>query len=168
MRLRGYDYGQVGAYFVTLCTHDREALFGEIVGHEMQLNEAGEAAQRCWREIPVHFPHVTLDEHVVMPNHVHGVVVFDDSTPGAKDFSPLPAGPRPRGTARTLGSVVRGFKVGVTRWMRQHTERREVWQRGFYEHIIRDDAALDRIRRYIVENPGRWAEDPENPAFVKR
>ena len=88
IRLQGYDYSQAGAYFVAFCTHNRECLFGEIVNGEMRLNDAGNIAGQCWDDIPIHFPHVDRDECVVMPNHIHGIVVIT-GTVGAKNFSPL-------------------------------------------------------------------------------
>ncbi len=196
IRLPGYDYTQPGAYFVTVVTHERTPMFGDIADGEMRLNDAGRVAQQCWLDIPSHFPHVELDAFIIMPNHVHGILWIVETPPmgttagtmagtvGAKDFSPLPspplpsnvppissqplgvssdAAPQPHGTSKTIGSVVRGFKIGVTKWFRQNTTIYTVWQRNYYEHIIRTDDALARIRAYIQSNPQRWAEDQENP-----
>ena len=88
IRLKGYDYTQAGAYFVTVCAHNRGCFFGEIVNGQMALNDCGNTAALCWREIPNHFPHVDLDEFIVIPNHMHGVLVIKN-TVGAKNFSPL-------------------------------------------------------------------------------
>jgi len=167
----------------------------------MELNAAGEAVASCWRAIPAHYPDVVLDAFVVMPNHVHGVLMIsppgdvradvgadnyppvpgtDDDVParawdriGANDDSPLPtderAAPmhrrivRARGTSRTVGAIVRGFKIGVTKWMRQNADVRDVWQRNYYEHVIRGGQQLSRIRRYIEDNPANWMLDHENP-----
>jgi putative transposase len=123
IRLNGYDYSQDGAYFITVCTHNREFLFGGIVDGKMAMNNAGRMAKKCWFDIPIHFPHVALDTFIIMPNHIHGVLVITE-TVGAKNFSPLQSGRQPRGTSKTIGSVIRGFKIGVTKWMRQNT--------GFY------------------------------------
>ena len=161
LRLKGYDYSRSGAYFVTICTHNRRCLFGEIKDADMVLNQAGVAASECWRKIPEHFPQVELDAYVIMPNHVHGILVINE-TVGAKNFSPLPSG-RPRGTSKTIGSVVRGYKIGVTKWMRQNTTACNVWQRNYYEHIIRNETELNRIREYIRNNPAQWDTDRENP-----
>lgn len=187
LRLQGYDYSQPGAYFVTIVTRERACLFGEVVEGEMRLSEAGQVAERCWLDIPNHFPHATLDAFIVMPNHVHGIIVLSDarkmerfsatsdrpvSTPvdlltakqvGANDHSPLPSF---RSPSRTIGSIIRGFKIGVTRWFRQHTGISGVWQRNYYEHIVRDEQSLTRIRQYIADNPLRWANDPENPTVT--
>jgi putative transposase len=181
IRLAGYDYGQAGAYFVTICTEGHWRLFGRVAGDAMEWNDAGLAVERCWQEIPAHFPQVALDEFVVMPNHVHGILVIADATGHrfvgannhsphlvrANDYSPLPRPPdhasRPRGTSKTIGSVIRGFKIGVGRWMRDDAGRRDIWQRNYFEHIIRNDVALNRIRQYIRDNPARWACDRYNP-----
>jgi putative transposase len=166
IRLKGYDYAQVGAYFVTICAHGQEFLFGEIVNGEMTLNETGRLVEQCWNDIPAHFPRVELDEFVIMPNHVHGILSIIDAV-GAKNFSPLPSQQR-AGTSKTIGSIIRGFKIGVTKWMRQHTPIHDVWQRNYYEHVIRDEADLIRVREYISVNPVRWAEDAENPWNVDK
>jgi len=174
IRLQGFDYAQEGAYFVTICVHNRTCLFGDVLDNRMQLNDAGQIAKECWRAIPGHFRHVELDAFVIMPNHSHGILCIGDDafvantgayTVGAKNFSPLPPGASAfRSPSKTVGSIVRGFKIGVTKWIRANTDIHEVWQRNYYEHIIRDDAALNQIRQYIIENPARWSEDTENPA----
>jgi len=175
IRLPGYDYAQPGAYFITVCTHNRACLFGEVVDGEMRLNDLGHIVKRCWLEIPTHFPHATLDAYVVMPNHVHGIIIITDHAGvgvGARNLSPLPSPSPPRSPSgatpfrtpsRTIGSMIRGFKIGVTKWARQHADIRTVWQRNYYEHIIRDDSSLHRIRTYIAHNPSRWGQDHENP-----
>jgi len=174
IRLQGYDYSQAGALFVTICTNNRENLFGDIVAGAMQLNNAGQMVERCWVDIPVHFPSVELDEFVVMPNHVHGIIVLTDAiaTVGekdiwakdvrAKDVSPLRVN-RPAGTSGTIGSIVRGFKIGVTKWFRQQTSIHEVWQRNYWERIIRNETERDRFREYTRNNPARWEQDKLNP-----
>ena len=166
IRLKNYDYTQPGAYFVTVCTYERAPLFGAVADGRMILNPLGQMARQCWLAIPDHFPHTQLDKFVIMPNHVHGIIwiVDDVANVGAKDFSPRPSnGKRPRGTSRTIGSVVRGFKIGVTKWGRRNTDVFSVWQRNYYEHIIRTERSLNAIRRYIAENPLRWHLDRNNP-----
>jgi REP-associated tyrosine transposase len=169
IRLPGYDYSDVGVYFLTVCTHERSSLFGEIVDDDMRLNEAGRMVERCWLDIPNHFPQVGLDAFVVMPNHVHGILFIGDRPVGVKDFSPLPRNNsesrRPSGTAPgAIGSIIRGFKIGVTKWFHDNTGRRKVWQRNYYEHILRGEESLGRIRQYINDNPRRWAFDSDNPS----
>jgi putative transposase len=164
IRLRGYDYTQAGAYFVTVCAYQRQCLFGAAIEGQMALNDMGRTAQACWDEIPAHFPHVELDTFVVMPNHVHGIIVVTDTgrgtacrAPTAESFGkPVPG---------SLSSIVRSFKSAVTRWIKQWraTPRQPVWQRNYFEHIVRNESTLDRIRDYIETNPARWALDRENP-----
>jgi REP element-mobilizing transposase RayT len=166
-RLRGCDYGRPGFYFVTVCTRDRLPLFGDVADGTMHLNPAGQAARACWLEIPAHFPGALLDAFVVMPNHVHGIIAITAGSAGVTDagaggaggavgannYSPLHNAPMPktpiqlskqrpnppRSPSKTIGSVVRGFKIGVTKWMRANTVIRDVWQRNYHEHVIRDD-----------------------------
>ena len=176
LRLPEYDYAQQGAYFVTVCTKDKACLFGDIVDDEMMLNDAGVIVEKCWNDIPVHFPRVELDQFVVMPNHIHGILFIGDSSSivGAKNLSPLRSsqtqkaypGQKPRGTSKTIGSIVRGFKIGITKWMRQHTSVYFVWQRNYYERVIRNERELNDIREYIVNNPLKWALDHENPDYA--
>ncbi len=178
IRLKGYDYTQPGAYFVTICTHDWACLFGDVVDGKMRLNAFGEIVHQCWLAIPQHFSPVTLDEFVIMPNHVHGIIGIMDAEPvanptvGATHASPLrwplphQSSPRPRGPQRqSIGAIVGSFKSAVTKRINAHrgTPGAPIWQRNYFEHIIRDAASLDRIRRYIAENPLRWHLDRENP-----
>ena len=164
IRLKGWDYSQAGAYFITICTQNRECLFGEIVDGEMRLNEAGNIARQCWDDIPIHFPHVDPDVFVIMPNHIHGIILIIDTPPaGAKNFSPLPKTTRQCGTSKTIGSIVRGFKIGVTKWMRNSTPVDDVWQRNYWEHIVRNESEMDRIREYIQNNPAQWELDKLHP-----
>ena len=165
LRLPRFDYTQQGAYFVTVCTRSRACVFGEIVNGEMQLNDSGRVAQRVWEEIPTHFLQVEIDAWVVMPNHVHGVLVITGPHVGATHASPLQrAGAGP--PKRSIGAIVGSYKSAVSKRINamRGTPGAAVWQRNYYEHVIRNEAALNRIRQYIVDNPARWAEDPENPA----
>ena len=164
IRLPRFDYTQQGAYFVTVCTRNRSCLFGEIVNGEMRLNDIGRVAHRMWEEIPTHFPQVGIDAWVVMPNHIHGVIVIAGPPVEATHASPLqrPAGP----PKRSIGAIVGSYKSAVSKRINamRGTPGAPVWQRNYYDHIIRNEAALNRIRQYIADNPARWAEDPENPA----
>ncbi|HBM16139.1 MAG TPA: hypothetical protein DD381_07360 [Lentisphaeria bacterium] len=185
IRLKGYDYSQDGAYFVTICTCDRACLFGKISNEKMTLNECGEVVDRYWNEIPQHFLEADLDEYIIMPNHIHGIItikqfvgakdfspdtnhsaqsIYFPDTKGAKDFSPLHA--TAHGTSKTIGSIIRGFKIGVTKWVRNAMDIRDAWQRNYYEHVIRDDDDLTRVREYIIENPANWAIDKNNPKRI--
>jgi REP element-mobilizing transposase RayT len=171
IRLKGYHYTQPGAYYITLCTKARQCLFGDVVKGEMRLNSLGYIAFTCWQEIPNHFPHVELDVFVIMPNHLHGILVITDTLVGATHASPLhrtnalpkrhPCGPSPK----SVGAIVGSYKSAVTKRINTicNTKGNSIWQRNYYEHISRDEASVHNIRQYIVENPWRWADDPENP-----
>ena len=156
IRLAGYDYSQAGAYFVTICIQNHECLLGQATSGIVTLNAAGEMVQRVWLELPEHYG-VAGDAFVVMPNHVHWVVWLPDETPPGA--SPL-----------TLHDIVHRFKSLTTARYRQGVLRDawpafngRLWQRNYYEHIVRNDDDLARIRQYIAENPARWHEDRDNP-----
>ncbi len=166
IRLKGYDYSQAGLYFITICCQNRTCMFGNIENGKMILNDAGKMALKCWNEIPEHFKHAQLHEYVIMPNHIHGIIELSDIIPvGAKNFSPLqmpqqsPQPIIPSSPSKTIGSIVRGFKIGVTTWMRQNTDIYNVWQRNYYEHIIRNEKSYVRIAEYIINNPAKWTLD---------
>jgi len=137
IRLQGYDYSQPGIYFITLCRQNRECLFGEILNGEMRLNEFGKIAHQCWLEIPQHFPHVQLDEFVVMPDHIHGIIVLNNIVVvvvGVQNIEPLQnQNAYQHIIPRSIGSIIRGFKIGVTKKFRQNTDIYVVWQRNYYE-----------------------------------
>jgi putative transposase len=161
IRLDGYDYTQPGIYFLTIVTHEREPLFGEIEQGVMRLNAWGEIARDEWFKTAALRPSIALhaDEFVVMPNHVHGIL-WINHTVGAERRS-APTKTQPCVTAGSLGAVVRGYKSAVTYTINATRETRgtPVWQRNYYEHIVRDDADLNRIRDYIANNPLKWGED---------
>ncbi len=179
IRLKGYDYSQAGLYFITVCINDRKCLFGEIENEKMILNDAGKIADDCWSEIPNHFPNTVLHEHIVMPNHVHGIVEITDrdvvgveNNPivvvGIQNFESLQQttqNPKPRQhqyqkiIPRSVGSIIRGYKIGVTKWFRNNSNIKTVWQRNFHEHIIRSADEYNRISDYIINNPKNWNND---------
>ena len=163
IRLKEYDYSQSGSYFVTVCTQDHEEIFGKIIDGEMLLNEIGKIVERCWKEIPNHFKDVGLDQFICMPNHVHGVIVIcpKKDNVGVQNFEPL-QNRYQHIIPQSIGSIVRGFKSGVTKWCRKNTEIQTVWQRNYYEHVIRSEEELNKIRRYIINNPPKWEYDQEN------
>ena len=170
IRLKGYDYAQPGAYFITICTQDRACLFGEVADGEMRLNEMGQVVCECWSAIPEHFSNGVLDAFVAMPNHVHGMVVIVD---GRGTACRAPAGRAPteqfgRPITGSVPTIIRSFKSAVTRRINalRGTPGAPVWQRNYYEHIIRNDDALHRIRQYIADNPTRWAFDREGPTAI--
>ena len=160
IRLKGYDYSQAGAYFVTIVAYQRECLFGEVVDGEMVLNERGLIVVECWKAIPDHFQNVDLGAFVVMPNHVHGIIFINDVV-GARHASPLPENVIKRGS---LGVIVGSFKSAVAKRIGRELNETGIWQRNYFERIIRDEREMERIHRYIESNPFQWADDTENPA----
>ncbi|HXH08955.1 MAG TPA: transposase [Alphaproteobacteria bacterium] len=174
IRLKGYDYTQPGAYFVTICTQNRACLFGEVVDGKMLLNDAGRMVQTAWDEIPVHYAGVAIDAFVVMPNHMHGIVVLVGAAPCGRPRLEAPTlgqaqGPAPT-IAMSLPDVVHRFKTMTTKRYADGVKQRgwspfpgRLWQRNYYEHVIRDTKCLNSIRQYIADNPAHWALDRENP-----
>lgn len=180
IRLRTFDYAQPGAYFVTVCTHGRACLFGDVVGGEMQLNESGRIARTEWVKTAEIRPNVQLHPHefVVMPNHIHGILWLVGDDVGATHRVAPTGESRATGSdvairrvaptgaiTGSLGAILAQYKSIVTKRIRSAcgVPARRVWQRGYYEHIIRDDRSLDRIREYIVNNPLQWELDREHP-----
>lgn len=149
---------------MTIATQNREPLLGEVAEGGVQLAEAGQVVQSVWDGLPRRFSGVELDAFVVMPNHVHGIAIITDIADrrtGGGETPPLPMGTKP-----TLGRVVAYFKYQSAKRINdlRSSPGTPVWQRNYYEHIIRDDHELDRAREYIADNPRRWADDQENPA----
>ena len=167
-RLAAYDYATAGAYFITVCTWNRECLFGGIVGGEMRLNEYGDVVRACWGEIPEHVSQTKVDAFVVMPNYVHGVVWINRQGRGTACRAPTAdrVGRFGRPVAGSLATIVRSFKAAVTKRVndRRHGPGLPIWQRNYYEHVVRDEDELTRIRQYIADNPRAWDLDPENPS----
>ena len=163
IRLKDYDYSQSGVYFVTICTKDRECILGEINcrGNPcgcplLKLSPIGEIVQKCWLEIPDRIGNVQLDKCIIMPNHIHGIIIVaQNERAGA---SPAP----------TLGGIIGSFKsLCVHRCIENHINITKLWQRNYYEHVIRDEEELRRIREYIINNPLKWELDYDNPERKK-
>ena len=161
IRLKDYDYSQAGAYFITICTHNKECIFGKVVNGEMVLNKCGKVVQEELDRSAKIRREIELDTFVVMPNHIHGIVVIVESNVGATGRSPLPKEPTPK----SVGAMMAGFKSAVTRQINElrDTPYAPVWQRNYYEHVIRNEKDLNEIREYIVNNPLKWDLDNENP-----
>ena len=157
IRVRGYDYSQRGVYFVTICAHGRDSLFGRVQEDAVRLNAAGETVQNTWNGLPIRFPMVVLDAFVVMPNHVHGVLAIVKNEVGVTGGA--------ASSAPTLGKIVRAFKSLAAIEVNRLLDRSgaAVWQRGYYERIVRAEGELQKLQTYIFENPVRWVSDPENP-----
>ena len=223
LRLKGYDYTGAGAYFVTIVTQSRSCLFGEILGEEMRLNEAGEMIRTVWEALPRRFPGIEIEGFVVMPNHLHGIIAIhqpvgaglvpaqdtngqsteptdvgaglvpaqdtDDHTTKRVTTRFAPTNQNPdcgvenaptvpnRATTRvapTLGDIIGAYKslttveyvrgVKTMEWTPFHGR---LWQRNYYEHIVRHEDSLRHLQQYILDNPDRWAFDRENPLAEK-
>jgi REP element-mobilizing transposase RayT len=174
IRLKDYDYSQAGAYFVTVCTQGRECLFGEITDGNMRLNEYGRIVRGEWLRSAEIRREIELDEWVVMPNHIHAIIAIIDHRRGDRPVAPTRentqshrlTGPRPK----SISALLAGFKSAVTKQINQirRTPSVPVWQRNYYEHIIRNEDELNRIRQYIANNPAQWALDRENPAVGEK
>jgi REP element-mobilizing transposase RayT len=179
IRLADYDYSQAGYYFVTVCTQAGLAVFGNIAEGKMALNDTGRMIAVTWQKIPEYYNGINVDTFQIMPNHIHGIIIVgaDSRFPvGAVSRFPVGAGPRacprevhPQGVAPTrlsLGDVVGRFKslttrkyvdgVNLNKWPSFDTH---LWQRNYYEHVIRSENDLSGIREYIVNNPAKWQED---------
>jgi len=165
LRLRDYDYAQAGMYFVTVCTEARMCPFGEIVAGQMRLNGLGHIVQSEWIRTAAIRPQVRLDVFAVMSNHFHAILAIDDRR-GVLPYAPAPG---LRSPSQTIGAIIRGWKAAVTKRVNQirGTSGAAVWQHNFYEHVIRNEDDLYNARRYIEENPARWALDRENPEGMR-
>lgn len=165
IRLSNYNYSQTGMYFVTICVKNREYLLGEIDKHVMHLSEIGEIAQKCWLEIPNHFPNVSSDRFIIMPNHIHGILEIINPYVGNKKFCSLPNRKNHSWQtlwSRSLSSAIRGFKIGVTKWCIQNDFNNFSWQKSFHDRIIRSETELNKLREYIQKNPRNWEQDQNN------
>lgn len=164
IRLKDYDYARGGAYFVTVCTYNHQCLFGEIINGEMQLKNFGQIVSGEWLRTPQLRPNIVLDVFIVMPNHLHAILIIEGR--GVLPYAPAPT--NFRSPSQTVGAIVRGFKSAVTKQVNEmrNTPGLEVWQRNYYEHIIRNENERNLIRQYIVYNPQKWEFDRENPANV--
>ena len=173
IRLKGFDYSQTGGYYVTIDTYGRESLFGEVLNGVVQLNPLGKTVQEEWFRSAKIRKEIRLieDEFVVMPNHLHGIV-WIDTTVGADGIRPNPGtGANDMGAyhaplhrnPKSLGSFIAGFKASVTSRAGRELNSGNIWQRNYYEHILRDQADHERIAVYILDNPANWNNDDENP-----
>lgn len=186
IRLSEYDYSQPGAYYVTIVAWHRECLFGEVVNREMILNNVGKIVELEWKELPKRLQLIKLGAYVVMPNHFHGILIFHENvgatrqglarthkgetllpgrTTDGVDGSPLPSGSKPA----SLGAIMAQFKSRVTKrlWKIQPLKGTPIWQRDYWEHVIRNERDLRNKTDYIEANPILWDEDDENPLNIK-
>ncbi|PSB44305.1 transposase [Cyanosarcina cf. burmensis CCALA 770] len=183
-RLSNRDYAANGLYFITICTGDRTCFFGDIVNTQIHLSAIGQIAEKFWVEIPQHFKHTYIDAYVVMPNHVHGIIIIDKpyvvsttcrdvacnvSTDISNDlddcnFFTTMSMISPK--SGSLSAILQSYKSAVTQWCRKNGYDNFTWQPRFYDRIIRADGSLDKIREYIVNNPTKWKEDKNNPSSL--
>lgn len=188
IRLKGYDYTHPGAYFVTICAHQRAELFGAVAGGEMRLNANGEIVAERWRWLADQYRHVQLDAWVIMPNHFHGILILADDRRGGSRPAPtitapddIPtstttardnvSAPGPDETKRkSLDQLIGAFKTVSAKHINQlrQTPGAPVWQRNYYDHIVRNDRELNAIRRYIRDNPAKWTLDRDNAGNTRR
>jgi REP element-mobilizing transposase RayT len=146
-RIKKFDYSHPNFYFVTICTKDRREHFGEIFDCEMVLNNAGQAAEDFWEEIPKHYDNVELDEFIIMPNHLHGIVILETKAGGLQS---------------NLSQIIGSYKNIVSKHLHTGGFANFAWQKSFYDNVIRDEKSLRRIREYIRNNPRKWGLDRNN------
>ncbi len=163
IRLQGYDYSRSGGYYITIVTQGREMLFGTIVNGRMILNEYGGIVAEVWQWLQEQYPYVELGVWVVMPNHAHGIIIIHEDGRGGSRSAPTGMVKR-----KPLGSLIGAFKTVSTKKINilRNTEGGVIWQRNYYEHIIRNDDDYNRIHLYILDNPAAWDEDDENPEKI--
>ena len=189
IRLKGYDYSQEGAYFITICCHDRKHFFGKIGNGNMKLNSFGKIAHAEWEQLPERFSNIELDEFQIMPNHMHGIIVIVGAPlAGApnRDIQSIDTGnaqakrapvkgaptttvaPTTTTTTTTVGNIIGAYKsivanecLALWKSKRPNETMGKLWQRNFFEHIIRDETSLNNIREYIIHNPENWKSDSD-------
>ncbi len=175
IRLRGYDYSQPGAYFITVCSESRECLFGEIRDGRILLSAFGRIVDDEWHRTIQIRPNVALDAFSIMPNHIHGIIVLDDPPGHEICRDTMHRAPTPKferfgkPTSNSIPTIIRGFKSSVTQRVNElrGTPGSPVWQRNYYEHVIHNEIDLDEIRQYIENNPFKWLEDENHPANIE-
>ena len=173
IRLRGYDYSRAGAYFVTICTHNKECLFGSVMGENMVLSDFGRMVEVEWLKTAEIRKNVILDVRVIMPNHFHGIVLITEKDSGKARLATTHGNVQikmefGKPQLGSLSAIVGSFKSAVAKQINlmRNTLGKEVWQRNYYERIIRNPEELQRIREYIIHNPLKWHLDSDNPAGI--
>ena len=167
VRLKGYDYTQAGAYFITICTKAMQCLFGQVENDEMNLNPFGQIAYNEWLRTPQLRRNVSLDVFEIMPNHMHGIIIIDEplhvinspNATGEAGFNLLTPISSFRSPSNTVGAIVRGYKSAVTKQINLLGHEDAVWQGNYHEHIIRNEKEYQRISDYIVNNTRNWQQD---------
>jgi len=164
IRLRYYDYSQAGGYFITVCIYNRKYLFGQVTNHQIMLNETGDTVKRWWLKLGDKFANIELDSCVVMPNHIHGIIMVTRKEVGAIHELPLQRDKIER-RRMLIPKIIGYFKMNSAKYVNRLCDAtgHTLWQRNYYEHIIRNENELYRIREYIQNNPLKWDLDRENP-----
>ena len=170
IRLRNYDYSQPGAYFITICAYNRECMLGNVINGKMHFNEYSKIVETEWLKTAQMRHNIELDVHIIMPNHLHGILfIVDICGRGTMHRAPTNRNPKHESFGKPVSGsipiIIRGFKSTVTKQINEmrHTPGAPVWQRNYYEHVIRNENELNRIREYIINNSLRWEYDRENP-----
>ena len=165
-RFKNYNYSTNGYYFVTICTYDRQELFGVIENDDTKINSCGHIVKNTWVQIPNHFNDIELDEFIIMPNHIHGIIIINKSGGTAPMKEGCEAGTALSSNKNTrnnkLSIIIGSFKSAITKQINQINNNKFKWQRLFYDHIIRTNDSLNNIREYIRNNPATWANDKHN------
>ena len=152
-RLPGYDYSQPGKYFITICTKNHSCIFGRIEDNKTNLNQFGRIAKKYWIEIPEHFTNTVVDEFVIMPNHIHGIIIIKSNND--KNSNREYANRKPK----TVSTIIGSYKAAVSKTINQiRNQNNSIWHSNFYDHIIRTYAELNKIREYIKQNPSNWGK----------
>ncbi|MBR9916426.1 transposase [bacterium] len=168
MRLQGYDYSTPGFYFITICTNQKECLFGDVINGEMHMNECGVVASDYLKQIDTRYPNTIIHEHIVMPNHIHVIIEIVNTIPfvGAIHESPLQRNANPelyRNHCRKMliPKIIGWYKMNTAKQINliRKTPGTKIWQRNYYDHIIRNEESLFYIREYIKNNPKNWNKD---------
>jgi REP element-mobilizing transposase RayT len=169
IRLKGYDYSKAGLYFITICVQNRECLFGKIENEEMVLNDAGKMIETEWMNLKIRFPNIELNEFVVMPNHFHGILEIVGATLVVAPIDDIMEKGQPQGIApmnKTIGNMMDAFKsITTVEYIRGVKNlgwkpfNGKLWQRNYYEHIIRNQQSYENISNYIQNNPAKWQEN---------
>lgn len=159
-RLKGYDYSQSNYYYVTICTDSRKEWFGEIENNRMILNDHGQIVKQQWQWLAKQYSYIELDEYVLMPNHIHGIIIINNQISNIRQVATCPY------VVKSLSSLIGAFKTTSSKLIHQNGLPDFTWQRSFHDHVIRNDKSLDNVREYIKNNPAIWDNDEENIKII--
>ncbi len=163
IRLHEYDYSTPGAYFITVVSHGYKCLFGKIIDNKMHICDLGKIVEECWKVLPVHFQNLEVESFVVMPNHIHGIVIIHEDDRRGTIYRAPTTEQFGKPVIGSVPTIIRTYKAAVSRQAKRELGMVNIWQRNYYEHIVRNQVELDDIAKYIDSNPETWADDPEYP-----